>query len=72
MYAQIGVGAPNPASHQDVCHHFWPGESGMMEVGRMRIVLLKKAASSELDTYKITIQKPRSVGVGAHVRLPQV
>ena len=44
----------------------------MMEVGRMRIVLLKKAASSELDTYKITIQKPRSVSVDAHVRLPQV
>ena len=35
----------------------------------MRVVLLKKDASSELDTYKITIQKPKSVGVDMHLVL---
>ena len=35
----------------------------MLEVDKMRVVLLMKDASSELDTYKIAIQKPRSVGV---------
>ena len=38
----------------------------MLEVGNMQVVLLKKRASSELDTYKITIQKPRLVGVDTY------
>ena len=59
----------NPCLLQDACHQFWPGESGTLDIGKMRVVLLKKDASSELDTYKITIQKPKSVGVDMHVVL---
>ena len=40
----------------------------MLEVGNMRVVLLKKTVSSELDTYKITIQKPRSVSKSAYTQ----
>ena len=43
----------------------------MLEVGNMQVVLLKKRASSELDTYKITIQKPRLVGVDTHMLMTQ-
>ena len=43
----------------------------MLEVGNMQVVLLKKRASSELDTYKIAIQKPRLVGVDTHMLMTQ-
>ena len=58
-----------PCLPQDACHPFWPAEGGTLDIGKMRVVLLKKDASSELDTYKITIQKPKSVGVDMHVVL---
>ena len=47
---------------QDTCHMFWPPvEGGSLEVGNMKITMVKSTATNDIDTYQFTIEKPRSV-----------
>ena len=49
---------------------FWPAaEGGTINVGSMKVVLLQSTARSEFDTYRLTIQKPRSVSVTKQLTL---
>ena len=41
---------------------FWPPvEGGSLEVGNMKITMVKSTATNDIDTYQFTIEKPRSV-----------
>ena len=55
---------------QETCQMFWPAaEGGTMNVGSMKVILLQSTARSEFDTYRFTIQKPRSVSVTKQLTL---
>ena len=41
---------------------FWPPtEGGELDVGSMKVILLRSTTTSDFDTLQFTIQKPRSV-----------
>ena len=41
---------------------FWPPtEGGELDVGSMKVILLRSTTTSDFDTFQFTIQKPRSV-----------
>ena len=50
------------SNSQETCYMFWPPvEGGTMEVGNMKITMVKSTATNDIDTYQLTVEKPRSV-----------
>ena len=61
---------PTHIYSQDTCHMFWPPvEGGTMEVGSMKITMVKSTATNDIDTYQLTIEKPRSVSADTQLAL---
>ena len=47
---------------QETCHTFWPTVEGVtLDVGSMKITLVASTATKDFDSFKFTIQKPKSV-----------
>ena len=55
---------------QETCHMFWPPvEGGTLEVGSMKITMVKSTATNDIDTYQLTVEKPRSVSADTQLAL---